>query len=570
VPPALIEELCSGFAIALEAPDRGDTQQHDRIFDYKPINGDIRLVTLEHGVRKDAVRCKMFDVELSTKPTYLALSYEWGRIGESSMIWIDEGLCKVCSSLFNALVHIRKPNEDLVLWVDALCINQQNLGERNHQVELMGKIFLQATEVVIWLGLARDDSDLAMKQFKEISQSITLGKPVGRPMMRAEAILSWCRRTYWRRMWVIQEIQLAKSLSIYCGEESIMWAEFASARQWVIKFNEPFESEREAYEAMISSLPARMDDLRSKARARHTPLIEWLETFENSLFTDPKDKVYALIGLASDCQKGELSVDCSKSLSQIWLDVVKLYLSREISKPGGSTADTANLLYLSNCLFKWLNMDLSWAVDEMRLPKEKIWVRGIYCCSIAILGPEYQVTPMKASQVQVGLRNKPVYISSKRLCSVRPANSGATASRGIFGTIYESLFRDTKIPAVSGEQLLLLGSDQWPTPGGLNEKTFGLRTAITVLGETFLVPPTTQHDDIICILPECDIALIFRKLNQWTLEGLGVYSMAERRPAQGEAVHVCLDILTLEKVTAAAEFESSLDRKAPWRHSKMK
>lgn len=277
--------------MVLEAPDRGGTRQHDRIFDYKPINGDIRLVTLEHGVRKDAVRCKMLDVEFSTKPTYLALSYEWGRIGESSMIWIDGGLRKVGSSLFNALVHLRKPDEDLVLWVDALCINQQNLGERNHQVELMGKIYLQATEVVIWLGLARDDSDLAMDQFKAISQSITLGKPVGRPMMRAEAILSWCRRTYWRRMWVIQEIQLAKSLSIYCGEERIMWAEFASARQWVIKFNEPFESEREAYEAMISSLPARMDDLRSEARARHTPLIEWLETFENSLCTDPKDKV---------------------------------------------------------------------------------------------------------------------------------------------------------------------------------------------------------------------------------------------------------------------------------------
>jgi hypothetical protein len=547
--------------MAPEGLDREDTQHPDWIFDYKPINGDIRLVTLERGNRNDDVYCKMFDVELNTEPTYLALSYEWGLIGKGMRIWIDGSPCKVSSSLFNALVHLRQPGRDIVLWVDALCINQKDLGERNHQVELMGKIFLQASEVVIWLGLAKDGSDLAMAQFKAISQSIVLGKPVARPMMYTESIFSWCRRTYWRRMWVIQEIQLAKDLSIYCGDYQIKWTEFARTRKWVIDWGEPFESERKVHEAMTSSLPARMDELRTKGCGRHTPLIDWLENFDESSCTDPKDKVYALVGLASDCQNGELTVDYSKSLSQIWLDVVKLYIHWKINESSGSTTDTANLLYLSSCLFKWLNMDLRGAIGEMGLPKGKIWVRGTYCGSIAILGPEYQVSPTKASQVQVGRRDKPVSISSKRLSSVSYVNS--------FGTIYENFFGEDAILDVSGEQLLPLGHDQWLSPDDMIERTLGLRTAITIQGETFLVPPSTQHDDIICILPGCDIALIFRKFNQWTLEGLGVYSMAETRPTHSEAADICLDILTLQRITAVAEFELSLERSATWRHQKI-
>ena len=223
-------------------------------------------------------------------------------------------------------------------------------------------------------------------------------------------------------------------------------------------------------------------------------------------------------------------------------------------------------------------MDLSRAIDEMGSAKEKIWVRGTYCGSIAILGPEYQVSPTKTSQVQVGRRDKPVSIPSRRLSSVSPVSNGtsfanmATAPKGIFETIYESLFREAKIPtsqrenetSVSGEQLLPLGSDHWSMPGDLIEKTLGLRTAITVQGETVLVPPSTDYDDMICLLPGCDIALIFREFNQWTVEGLGVHSMPKIQPTHGKAVHVCLDIHILEKIAAAAEFESGLETKASW------
>jgi hypothetical protein len=566
--------------MASEWPDGRDIQLHDRMFHYRPINGDIRLVTLERGDGKDAVRCKMFDVEFSTELVYVALSYEWGRVGEGSIIWIDGGFRKIGSSLFNALMHLRRPNEDLILWVDALCIDQQNLGERNHQVELMGKIYSQAAEVVIWLGLARDDSRLAMAQFRAISENLSLGKPVGRPVMHIEAVLSWVRRTYWRRMWVIQEIQLAKDLSICCGTERIKWSEFARTRQWVLSWPERFRSEIEVYNEMTVSLPARMDEIRvqGRARRRDIPLIDWLEIFEKSLCTDPKDKVYAVVGLARDCQKGELAVDYSKSLSQIFFDLLKHYMQRDVSNPGQSTTDTANLLFLSRCLFKWLQMDSSGAIDEM---KERIWVLGTYCGSIAILGPEYQVSPTRASQLQVGYRNKPVSISSMSISSVSAVSSSnsianmATRPERIFNAIIGSVFREAKVPSSlrgenkmieSGTQLLPLGDEYWSMPGDLVEKTVGLRTAITTQGETILVPPSTHHDDMICILPGCNIALVFRKFNQWTLEGLAVHSMARRPPTHIEAVHVYLDILSLQKITVAAQFAPAYQLNVAWWH----
>ncbi len=115
-------------------------------------------------------------------------------------------------------------------------------------------------------------------------------------------------------------------------------------------------------------------------------------------------------------------------------------------------------------------------------------------------------------------------------------------------------------------QLLPLGDEHWSMPGDLVEKTVGLRTAITTQGETILVPPSTHRDDMICILSGCDIALIFRKFNQWTLEGIGLHSMVPFRksPTGVRAVHVYLDILTLQKIAVAAKFAPSYQLNVAW------
>lgn len=598
-------------------------------FEYKPLSGDIRLVVLEEGVKDAPIRCKLVDVEFADEPTYISLSYEWGAASTVSyewgaisnndyLIYVDGLQHSIRKNLYLALQHLRQPDREVIMWIDALCINQHNIAERSLQVQLMGKIYSCASQVVIWLGTARNYSDLAMTKMEEMSQTVLQGKTRGREIMKTRressvqdgveetevfpgkevleekkkflnwkgypeseiterfpeeeeqrreshtlhiaAIASWCKRSYWRRMWVVQEIQLAKQLFIHCGEKKISWSAFTRARECMADWHEPFESEKEAYESMRTSLPARMDDLRAKGRTRQIPLIDWLETFEASMCTEPKDKVYALVGLASDCQNNELTVDYSKSMSQIFFDVLRLYFGDELSAAGSSETCTANVLHFSQCLFKWLRMDSrddrSVETYDERLPKERIWIRGIYCGPIAVFGNVHHVSPSAVTDLKAGLYPTRVLIAPKRLSSVRAISSGMSSAfrpvtlKGSLKGMYRALF-DGNVE--SGRDLLWYDS---AFPAMIRQDFVQFRVVITEYGMTIVVPPTTNSDDLICLLPQCDIALIFRRFSSlWILEGCGIYGMSEGRPTQDEAVQVSLDIRTLQKVSASAEFD---------------
>jgi hypothetical protein len=81
------------------------------------------------------------------RPQYEALSYVWGPI-EMKSISLNGQSCDVRENLFDALVTLRHENQQRTLWVDAICINQDDMKERNHQVSRMGSIYSQAEKVV--------------------------------------------------------------------------------------------------------------------------------------------------------------------------------------------------------------------------------------------------------------------------------------------------------------------------------------------------------------------------------------------------------------------------------------
>jgi len=90
-------------------------------------------------------------VNLGDCPDYEALSYTWGSSGTDIHIELDGQDSSIRPNLAYALAALRR-SEPRVLWVDALCINQNNIHERNHQVEQMGEIYRQARRVLAWLG----------------------------------------------------------------------------------------------------------------------------------------------------------------------------------------------------------------------------------------------------------------------------------------------------------------------------------------------------------------------------------------------------------------------------------
>jgi len=113
---------------------------------------EIRLVRLLPGQWADDIRCDLVRKCLSGNPGYQALSYVWGSQNSLRRILLNGIEYHVTVNLESALRRIRHTQETLVLWVDALCINQRDTGERNHQVKIMGDIFRSASNVFVDLG----------------------------------------------------------------------------------------------------------------------------------------------------------------------------------------------------------------------------------------------------------------------------------------------------------------------------------------------------------------------------------------------------------------------------------
>jgi hypothetical protein len=102
---------------------------------------EIRLLTVCAGAFEDEIRCKLNSISLEAKPTYMALSYCWGEQSDRGEVTVDEQKASVMKSLEIALRYLRDSRKDVVVWADAMCINQENLEEKSHQVRLMGDIY---------------------------------------------------------------------------------------------------------------------------------------------------------------------------------------------------------------------------------------------------------------------------------------------------------------------------------------------------------------------------------------------------------------------------------------------
>jgi hypothetical protein len=118
-------------------------------------------------------------------------------------------------------------SEPKLFWIDAICIDQDNVHERNHQVKQMKDIYARAREVYVWLGRVTGKSDLAMDYIAKKGARKPRPKRFGfRPIWKpgeGEALYYLCERLYWRRMWIIQEIVHAERFTVWCGERSFDW-----------------------------------------------------------------------------------------------------------------------------------------------------------------------------------------------------------------------------------------------------------------------------------------------------------------------------------------------------------
>ncbi|KAF3054168.1 hypothetical protein E8E11_011974 [Didymella keratinophila] len=139
-------------------------------YKYAPLHSaknEIRLLHMDKGLHGKSRTYSLHHVSLDEKPEYVALSYCWGRQGPDRPIAIGGSRLLITRSLETALQNIDSHHP---LWIDAVCINQNDSSEKTWQVQLMRKIYNTASEVIIWLGHSTDATDVFLSGVNELSK----------------------------------------------------------------------------------------------------------------------------------------------------------------------------------------------------------------------------------------------------------------------------------------------------------------------------------------------------------------------------------------------------------------
>ncbi|QKD55470.2 heterokaryon incompatibility protein-domain-containing protein [Fusarium oxysporum Fo47] len=273
-----------------------------------PKTSCIRLLELLSGYRLNPLRGRLFEVcwEQDSCPSYSALSYTWaddkGDTSLSNLIFLNEEqkVLRITRNCDRALRSLRQKNKSVFIWVDSICINQSSPSERSHQVALMKTIYSKAATVHAYVGERESGEDCTGLEAMSLLRD-TQGNGTSDILFSPEhsniAILNtFFSRPYFTRLWVVQELLLAGSITIHCGEVSL-----------------PFSNESISllYEQGVK-IPSWVQYAgKVKSHTERTPmdLKDLLIATSVCRVTDLRDKVFGLLGLVSDVQGSDLSPD---------------------------------------------------------------------------------------------------------------------------------------------------------------------------------------------------------------------------------------------------------------------
>ncbi|EPE36392.1 hypothetical protein GLAREA_05730 [Glarea lozoyensis ATCC 20868] len=198
---------------------------------YQPLTPrQFRVLRLLPGAYSAPIETTLRHVNLEDKPKFDALSYQWGpESSNNSQILVDKTPFTIRDNLFLFLKRFRASSQNAQeLYIDALCINQQDVGEKGHQVAMMSEIYPRAKKVLVWLGEHDEHSQkiFAGAGFQDwVSAAVRVFKDDNE---RLDAWTSLLSRDYWNRTWIVQEFLLARSIVVYCGPDHMSGDSFFS------------------------------------------------------------------------------------------------------------------------------------------------------------------------------------------------------------------------------------------------------------------------------------------------------------------------------------------------------
>jgi Heterokaryon incompatibility protein (HET) len=325
---------------------------------------DIRLVTLLPGRRKDFIACELERKFLprerghSEKPNYTTLSYMWGNPRNPKCIQCNGFRLSVTRNLYSALLHLRDEHSKKVFWIDAICIDQSSIDERNRQLQRMREIYSQSAQTVTWLG---DGSFFSRQGFKvtSILADIMLRRATPRPpstswLRRGVEILLYpvyilvfmilLRRPYFTRIWIVQEVALSRNLVVACGDDTISFSDLALVAGIVSFWSEGKNVRNLSNILMVRALmPNAIQNgtadpswlfakVTNGTMKIDKDLLSFASLFRGNNSTDPKDKIYALLGLLEEVEGSEtyeITLDYNLAVKQVYIQIAEAILKHQ-------------------------------------------------------------------------------------------------------------------------------------------------------------------------------------------------------------------------------------------------
>ncbi|KAK8113054.1 hypothetical protein PG984_013580 [Apiospora sp. TS-2023a] len=259
---------------------------------------------------------------------YDALSYAWGDPTKTHTIHVNGETTGIGANLHTVLLRLRCRDAPRVVWVDAICIDQGNVKERNHQVHMMQRIYASASSVIVSLG------DVTANGLRALELAIRLFGPrdsgapnrlLGYPEADLQGISHLFMKPWWKRIWIVQEVVAARQIVVWCGPKVIPWDCLAHLCN-EIRVQEFQPSPKAAF--LHSSQYQNFSALDNFRKNRTMPLSHLLQCTRGYQATDPRDKLYALLGMASDVSYDELVPDYTQSVKSVYLNLVSFMVSR--------------------------------------------------------------------------------------------------------------------------------------------------------------------------------------------------------------------------------------------------
>ena len=317
----------------------------ERVFEYEPLDQDIdaiRVIELFPGRLHHHLECRLIHTTISSGIRFEALSYTWGGERFPRCLHIGRRCRPVTENAFAALLHLRWSKRSRFLWIDAVCIDQTNDDEKQHQVQFMHAIFQAAREVTVWLGIRppidnhrRSSRDPIsnhqaaagdMDDYRSLIVTDTLRKSIDSQEFWRELF----HAAWFQRAWVLQEMVFARRLTVRYGGTELAWPELFQVAIDIQAFADPLRSSATCLQS--SKTVIYMD----RWHANNTDVIMQDLRIEDIVHSaraaqcrDPRDKIYSLLSLDL-CDDGELLIvpDYTMPLARVQLELAKASIQR--------------------------------------------------------------------------------------------------------------------------------------------------------------------------------------------------------------------------------------------------